>query len=115
MNCTCLFVQLILYNYFYRFAHFLHIVAPSDEMFEIMVPVVYWSIENIDLAEELKKNLLQHFPRDYKSHKSAYENSCDKIKRLINGMLFILCTKCVLCPSVNKQYILLCKFFWHLF
>ncbi|VVC25271.1 Concanavalin A-like lectin/glucanase domain,SPRY domain,Zinc finger, RING-type,B30.2/SPRY domain [Cinara cedri] len=70
-----------------KFAHFLHIVAPSDEMFETMVPVVYWSIENIDLDEELKKKLLLQFPRDYKSHKSAYKNSCDKIKRLVNENL----------------------------
>lgn len=69
----------------YRFAHFLHIVAPSDEMFDLMVPDVYWNLENVDLIDDLKKNLQQHFPRDCKNCKSSYKNSCDKIKRLVNG------------------------------
>jgi len=69
----------------YRFAHFLHIIAPSDEMFDHMVPLIYWSIENVDLADDMKTKLLKNFPRDYKSRKSAYNISCDKIKHSVNS------------------------------
>lgn len=60
-------------------------MSPSDDMFNQMIPIVYWSIENIDLVKSMESNLLKNFPPDYKICKSAYENSCDKIKLLING------------------------------
>lgn len=71
--------------FLYRFAHFLHIVAPSDEMFSQMLPSIYWSIENVDLDEKMKNKLLLNFPRDYKSRKSSYNSACDKIKHLLSG------------------------------
>lgn len=69
----------------FRFAQFLHIIAPSDEMFNHMVPDVYWSIENIELSEEINRKLIKNFPRDYKSRKISYRNMCNKIKHLVNG------------------------------
>lgn len=68
-------------------------------MFDLMVPDVYWSLENIDLIDDLKKNLFLHFPRDCKNCKSSYKNSSDKIKRLVNGMS--LNTKRVLISTVR--------------
>lgn len=54
-------------------------------MFDHMVPLIYWSIENVDLADDLKTKLQKKFPPDHKNRKIAYNNSCDKIKDLING------------------------------
>lgn len=54
-------------------------------MFDHMVPLIYWSIENVDLADDMKTKLQKNFPQDHKSRKTAYNNSCDKMKNLING------------------------------
>lgn len=54
-------------------------------MFNHMIPVIYWSIENISLVDDTEKKLLKNFPADYKIYKAAYETACDKIKYLING------------------------------
>lgn len=50
-----------------------------------MVPDTYWSISNVDLANEMKTELLKNVPRDYKSRKSSYKNACKRIKQLVNG------------------------------
>lgn len=73
--------------FLFRFAHFIHIIAPTDDMFNQMVPDTYWSIKNVDLANEMKAELLKNVPRDYKSRKSSYKNSCKKIKQLVNGKI----------------------------
>lgn len=88
--CSIVNSCLVLIFIFYRFANFLHIVAPSDEMFDIMVPEVYWSVENLDLEEELKEYLIKNCPRDCKNRKTSFKKSCDKIKRLVNGKLYYI-------------------------
>lgn len=72
-------------NFINRFAHFLHIISPSDDMFKQMIPVICWSIENLDLTKEMKENLTKCFPLDYKRCKSAHRNACNTIKHLVNG------------------------------
>lgn len=80
----------------FRFAQFLHIIAPSDEMFNHMVPDVYWSIENVEqLPEEMNNNLVKNFPTDYKNRKSSYKNMCNKIKHLVNGNVLQINFTCV--------------------
>lgn len=54
-------------------------------MFDHMIPFIYWSIENVELTEDLKMKLLKNFPINHKGRKIAYNNSCKRIKRLING------------------------------
>lgn len=77
-------------NSFYRFAHFLHIISPSDEMLEKMIPRVYWSIENVELSEDMQNKLIKNFPQDYKKSKSAYNEASEKIKKLLNRNLLSL-------------------------
>lgn len=59
-------------------------------MFNQMIPVIYWSIENLDLTEDMEKNLTKNFPHDYKKCKSAHGNACNKIKHSINGNTYII-------------------------
>lgn len=81
-----LFINLMHYEKIvHRFAHFLHIISPSDDMFKQMIPVVCWNIESLDLNEELKENLTKNFPLDYKRCKSAHINACNTIKHLVSG------------------------------
>lgn len=54
-------------------------------MFDHMIPLIYWSIENVELTEDLKMKLLKNFPINHKGRKIAYNTSCNRIKRLING------------------------------
>lgn len=54
-------------------------------MFDLMIPFIYWTIENVELTEDLKMKLLKNFPINHKSRKIAYNSSCNRIKRLING------------------------------
>lgn len=56
-------------------------------MFDHMIPLIYWSIEDVDIEEEMKTKLLKNFPRDYKNHKISYNSACDKIKHLTDGRL----------------------------
>jgi len=48
-----------------------------------MIPRVYWSIENVDLAEDMQNKLVKNFPQDYKKSKSAYNEASEKIKKLL--------------------------------
>ncbi|XP_050053150.1 E3 ubiquitin-protein ligase RNF123-like isoform X2 [Aphis gossypii] len=69
-----------------KFAHFLHIISPSDEMLEKMIPRVYWSIENVELSEDMQNKLIKNFPQDYKKSKSAYNEASEKLKKLLNQL-----------------------------
>ncbi|XP_025196504.1 E3 ubiquitin-protein ligase RNF123-like [Melanaphis sacchari] len=55
-------------------------------MLEKMIPRVYWSIENEDLAEDMGNKLIKNFPKDYKKSKSAYNEASEKIKKLLNQL-----------------------------
>jgi len=59
-------------------------------MLEQMIPRVYWSIENVDTTEDMKKNLVKNFPRDFKKCKSSYNEASEKIKKLLNRNINIL-------------------------
>jgi len=54
-----------------------------------MIPRVYWSIENVDLTEDMQKKLVKNFPQDYKKCKSSYNEASDKIKKLLNRNFYI--------------------------
>lgn len=49
------------------------------------MPYIYWTIENVDLADDIKKSLVKNFPYDFRLRKAAFNYTCDKIKRLLNG------------------------------
>lgn len=92
-------------KYIYRFAHFLHVISPSDDMFKQMIPIVCWSIESLDLTEELKENLTKNFPLDYKRRKSAYRNACNTIKHLVNGNILYIITFLYIHITFQYDYI----------
>ncbi|XP_060863040.1 E3 ubiquitin-protein ligase RNF123-like [Metopolophium dirhodum] len=71
---------------FFKFAHFLHIISPTDEMLEKMIPRVYWSIENVDLAEDMQNKLVKNFPQDYRKCKASYNEAGEKIKKILNQL-----------------------------
>lgn len=78
-------------KFIHRFAQFLHIISPSDDMFKQMLPLVCWSIESLDLTEELKEKLIKTFPLDYKRCKSAHRNACNTINHLVKGNILYIC------------------------
>lgn len=59
-------------------------------MLEKMIPRVYWSIENIELSEDMENKLIKNFPQDYKKSRSAYHEASEKIKKLLNRNLLSL-------------------------
>lgn len=59
-------------------------------MLEKMIPRVYWSIENIELSEDMENKLIKNFPQDYKKSRSAYNEASEKIKKLLNRNLLSL-------------------------
>jgi len=59
-------------------------------MLEQMIPRVYWSIDNVDLTEDMKENLVKNFPQDFKKCKSSYNEASEKIKKLLNRNINIL-------------------------
>jgi len=64
----------------------LHVIAPSDEMFDYMVPKVYWRLDERTMPEDVKTELLKYYPRDYqKNNESSYNSACNKIKHLLDG------------------------------
>ncbi|XP_050527648.1 E3 ubiquitin-protein ligase RNF123-like isoform X2 [Daktulosphaira vitifoliae] len=70
-----------------RFSYFLHIIAPSDDIFQIIVPDVYWSIENIAIIEDIKFKLLSALLTDKTKHnKTSYKNACARIQEVVNSI-----------------------------
>jgi len=59
-------------------------------MLEKMIPRVYWSIENVELSEDMQNKLIKNFPQDYKKYKSAYNEASEKLKKLLNRNLLSL-------------------------
>jgi len=74
---------------FYRFANFLHVIAPSEEMFSYMMPMVYWHLDDQIIPENLNVKISRYFPREnYNDHELSYNIACSQIKYSVNGRIF---------------------------
>lgn len=58
-------------------------------MLEKMIPRVYWSIENVNLMDDMQNKLVKNFPQDYRKCKSSYNEASEKIKKILNRNLYI--------------------------
>ncbi|XP_050423164.1 E3 ubiquitin-protein ligase RNF123-like [Adelges cooleyi] len=71
-----------------RVSYFLHIIAPSDEIFQLIVPDAYWSLEHVELADDnLKSRLMSTLSNGNRKHsKSSYKNACARIQEAVNSI-----------------------------